>query len=85
MIKLFPARKLSAFPYHLSDVDFLEEKSHVLFSPGNVRIPGAYYGKSIEVEYLSGAVVFKATITPPVALFDLVTLNRTERLTLYPD
>jgi hypothetical protein len=57
----------------------------VLFSPGNVRIPGAYYGKSIEVDYPSGEVIFEATITPPMALFDLVTLNRTERLPLYPE
>ena len=78
-------RGKETFSRIVGDVDFLEDKGHVLFSPGNVRIPGAYYGKSIEVDYPSGEVIFEATITPPMALFDLVTLNRTERLPLYPE
>lgn len=69
----------------VGDVDFLEPAGHVLYTAGNVRIFGEYYGKSIEVAYPSGEVIFEATIIPPTAFFDLVTLSRTERLPLYPE
>lgn len=69
----------------VGDVDYLQPSGHILYTAGNVRHDGSWYGKSIEVDYPSGEVIFEATIRPPVALFDLVTLNRTERLSLYPD
>ncbi len=69
----------------VSDVDFLLDESHVIVSPGASSVNGVNYGKSIEVLYPSGEVIFEATITPEEALLGLVVLHRTERLPLYPD
>ncbi len=68
----------------VSDVDFLENDDHVLFSPGAIVDQGSAVGKSIEIDYNSRSVVFEATIMPPVAFFDIITLHRTERISLYP-
>lgn len=68
----------------VSDVDYLANEDHVIFSPGAVNLNGSLYGRSIEVDYNTGAVLFEATIIAPVAFFDIITLHRTERLTLYP-
>ncbi|MGI9547635.1 MAG: hypothetical protein ACR2MM_10385, partial [Flavobacteriaceae bacterium] len=67
-----------------SDVDYLADDEHLLFSPGAVSFNGSLYGQSIEVNYNTNSVVFEATIIPPLAFFDIITLHRTERLTLYP-
>ena len=67
----------------VSDVDYLESVDHVLFSPGAVSFNGSLYGKSIEVDYDTQELIFEATITPPSAFFDIITLHRTERLSLY--
>ena len=69
----------------VSDVDYIANEDHVIFSPGAVSFNGSLYGKSIEVAYPSGELIFEATIIPPMAFFDIITLHRTERLTLYPD
>ena len=68
----------------VSDVDYLENDDHVLYSPGAILDQDNAFGKSIEIDYNSRSVVFEATIIPPVAFFDIITLHRTERLTLYP-
>ncbi len=68
----------------VSDVDFLENEDHVLFSPGAIIDQGAVFGKSIEIDHNSRSVLFEATIIPPVAFFDIITLHRTERISLYP-
>lgn len=67
----------------VSDVDYLESENHILFSPGAVTLNGARYGKSVEIDFSTGTVVFEATITPPQAFFDIITLHRMERLSLY--
>jgi len=69
----------------VSDVDYLETVNHVLLSPGAIQSGGAAFGKSIEVDVNTGEVIFEATITPPKAFFDLITLHRTERLSIYPE
>jgi arylsulfate sulfotransferase len=69
----------------VSDVDFLEAEGHVIFSPGAIQAGGANSGKSVEVDFDSGEVLFEATIIPPIAFFDIITLHRTERLPLYPE
>lgn len=69
----------------VSDVDFMEEEGHVLFSPGAISYNNEILGKSIEIDYESGAIIFEANIIPPTAFFGIITLHRTERLPLYPD
>lgn len=68
----------------VSDVDYIVDHNSVLFSPGAVAYNGGEYGKSIEVDYDTKEVLFEATITPPISVFQ-ITFHRTERLTLYPD
>ncbi|MDX1745531.1 MAG: aryl-sulfate sulfotransferase, partial [Halobacteriales archaeon] len=68
----------------VSDVDYAAGTDHVFFSPGAVDFGGTSYGKVVEIERASRAVVFEATITPPEPFF-IVTFHRTERLSLYPD
>lgn len=68
----------------VSDVDYRPEENHMLVSPGAVEFGGEYYGKVIEIDRGTGALVFEATITPPQP-FRIVTFHRTERLSLYPD
>ncbi len=67
----------------VSDVDYLETEDHVLMSPGAVLFNGLSFGKSIEVDYSSGDVIFEATMFAPLTIGP-ITLHRTERLTLYP-
>jgi len=57
----------------------------VIFSPGAIQAGGAAFGKSVEIDFITGEVLFEATITPPIAFFGIITLHRTERLTLYPE
>jgi len=68
----------------VSDVDFFPEENHVFFTPGAVSFNGDY-GKVIEIDYDSGDVLFEATIRPPVPAFGLITLHRSERMSLYPE
>ena len=69
----------------VSDVDYYPEENHVFFIPGASNFGGSKYGKSIELDYTQQQVIFEATITPPVAAFGLITLHRTERMTMYPE
>jgi len=67
----------------VSDVDFHQDVNHIIFSPGDVNFSGKY-GKVIEVDYNSSAVLFEATIYPPSQYPGSITFHRTERLSLYP-
>ena len=78
-------RGADTFSRIVSDVDYLDAEDHVLFSPGAVVIGSGAYGKSIEVDYASGEVLFEATIIPPLAFANIITFHRTERLPLYPE
>ncbi len=67
----------------VSDVDYLADANHMLISPGGSGGEGTRFGKSIEVDYQSGEVIFEATIKSQKALAETVVLHRTERLLLY--
>lgn len=67
----------------VSDVDYFPEEDHVFFSPGAITHPEPV-GKVVEVDYETGNRIFEATITPPAAMFSIVTFHRTERLPIYP-
>jgi len=77
-------RGADTFSRIVSDVDYLASEDHVIISPGAIQNGGAAYAKAIEVEAETREVLFEATITPPIAFFDIITLHRTERLPLYP-
>lgn len=67
----------------ISDVDYHVAEDNVMFMPGAVGFNGVEYGKVIEVDYTTRAVVFEATITPPTSAWGM-TFHRAERLPLYP-
>ncbi len=75
-------RGASTFAHIVSDVDFLSNVNHVIFSPGAVN-GATNYGKVVEIDYATKDVLFEATITPPKSFYG-ITFHRTERLTLYP-
>lgn len=64
----------------VSEVDYLADENHVVFSPGAIA-PGL--GKIIEVDYDQQQVLFEATITPPQNVANIA-FHRSERLSLYP-
>ncbi|MDX1673017.1 MAG: aryl-sulfate sulfotransferase [Balneolaceae bacterium] len=68
----------------VSEVDFFPDENHVFFTPGATRFGGEDYGKVVEIDYSQQAVLFEATIIPPVPAFGLITLHRSQRLPLYP-
>lgn len=74
-------RGASTFSAIVSDVDFLGDDNHVIFSPGAVNTT-TNYGKVIELDYVTQNVLFEATLTPPQSFYG-ITFHRTERLTLY--
>ena len=76
------ARGAATFSHIVSDVDFLSSENHVIFSPGAVN-NSSNYGKVIELNYATQAIVFEATLTPQQTFYG-ITFHRTERLTLYP-
>jgi arylsulfate sulfotransferase len=67
----------------VSDVDYHAAEGNIMFMPGAVSFDGVDYGKAIEVNRTSHAVVFEATITPPTSAWG-ITFHRVERLSLYP-
>ena len=67
----------------VSDVDYHAAEDNVVFMPGAAASGAGAYGKVVEVDYATRAVVFEATITPPTAPFG-ITFHRVERLSLYP-
>lgn len=77
------ARGDATFSRIVSDVDYHVDEGNVVFMPGAVVYEGRSYGKMIEADYATGAVVFEATITPPIAPFG-ITFHRVERMPLYP-
>ncbi len=68
----------------VSDVDYIVDNNSVLFSPGATAFNGGEYGKSIEIDYGTKEILFEATITPPISVFQ-ITFHRTERLSLYSE
>ena len=68
----------------VSDADYHVDEGNVVFMPGAILSGAAPTGKMIEIDYSTGEVVFEATITPPIAAFDLITFHRIERLPIYP-
>lgn len=68
----------------VSDVDFLNDVNHVIFSPGAVFGKTGSYGKIVEVDYQTKNVLFEATVIPPKGYNGVLTFHRTERLNLYP-
>jgi len=75
-------RGVETYARIVSDVDYLPEADRVFFSPGSVDAGGSSYGKVVELDRTSRAILFEATITPPEPRF-IVTFHRTERLSLY--
>ncbi|MEM7655614.1 MAG: aryl-sulfate sulfotransferase [Bacteroidota bacterium] len=67
----------------VSEVDYLVEQDHVVYSSGSITFGGVNVGKIIEVDYATRDVISEVTLTPPIAPFK-VTFHRTERLSLYP-
>jgi arylsulfate sulfotransferase len=76
-------RGAETFSRIVSDVDYHAAAGTVMFMPGAVGFDGREYGKAVEVDHATRAVVFEATITPPTAAFG-ITFHRVERLPLYP-
>ncbi|MCI4667670.1 MAG: aryl-sulfate sulfotransferase [Bacteroidia bacterium] len=70
------SRIVSAVAYH-------PEENTVLFTPGAIVNNGESYGKVIELDYATKQVLFEATITPPVAPFN-ITFHNVKRMSLYP-
>ena len=66
----------------VSDVDYLPDDNHMIFSPGAINY-GIDYGKVIELDYATKENLLEATITPPHAFYG-ITFHQTERMTLYP-
>ncbi len=66
----------------VSDVDYLPDDKHIIFSPGAINY-GTDYGKVIELDYVTKDNLFEATITPPHSFYG-ITFHRTERMSLYP-
>jgi len=71
----------ATFAHIVSDVDFLSDDNHVIFSPGSTY-NSTYYGKVVELDYNTQDVVFEATLSPTKANYG-ITFHRTERLKLY--
>ncbi len=67
----------------VSKVIYYEDVDHVLYTPGAVRFGGEDYGKVLEIDRLSGDVVFEATVSPPIAPFG-ITFHNVHRMRLYP-
>jgi len=68
----------------VSDVDYFPGSNRVFFIPGAVSFIGDTYGKVVELDYDTQEVIFEATILPPAAAFGIITLHRTERMSIYP-
>jgi len=75
-------RRGETFSRIVSKVFYLEEQDHVLFAPGAVVNNGDVNGKVIEINRLSGEVVFEATIIPPMPFFN-ITFHSVLRFPIY--
>ena len=78
-------RGAEMFSFIVSDLDYLADADHMLISPGAAGPSGDKFGKSIEVDYATGEVIFEATIRSDMALGTAVVLHRTERMSFYQD
>ncbi|MDH4045338.1 MAG: aryl-sulfate sulfotransferase [Gemmatimonadota bacterium] len=67
----------------VSAVDYHAAEDNLVLMPGAAGSGAGAYGKVVEIDYSTRAVVFEATITPPTAPFG-ITFHRVKRLSLYP-
>jgi len=75
-------RGTETFSSLVSDVDYLSETNHVLFSPGYKAENGnGKGGKIVELDYVSKEIVFEARLTGASSF----QFHRAERLSLYSD
>lgn len=77
-------RGQETFSRIVSDVDYYPEQNHIFFIPGATNFGRSQYGKTIELDYDSQQIIFEATITQPEPAFGIITLHRTERISMYP-
>ena len=78
------ARGAETYSRIVSDVDFDAERGVVTFAPGAVaRETASPYGKVVEVDRATGAVLVEATIRAPTTRYG-ITFHRVERMPLYP-
>jgi arylsulfate sulfotransferase len=75
-------RGLETYSKYVSDVDYLPEDNHVIFSPGGINSGGVIAGKIVEINYDTQEILFEVTITPNPG--PGICFHRTERLSLYP-
>lgn len=66
----------------VSNVNYLEDKNHVLFSPGAIEFNGLMRGKVIEIDKQSQTVQFEATITAPLNFY-IITFHNVHRVEMY--
>ncbi|MCB0501334.1 MAG: aryl-sulfate sulfotransferase [Bacteroidetes bacterium] len=71
-----------AFSRIVSDADWMEEFNSVVITFGSV-IQDGDYGKIVEVNRSTDQVLFEATIKAPAAFFSLLTMHRSERVSIY--
>lgn len=77
-------RGASTYSRIVSKVGYHETTDNILFTPGAILFEGKNYGKTIEVDRQSNQVVFEATLTPPMANFN-ITFHNTQRVLLFDD
>jgi len=68
----------------VSDVDFNESSGHVFMSSGSIAEGDQRFGRVLEIDKSSRSIIYDARITPPAAGFGIITMHRTERMSLYP-
>ncbi|MCF8319137.1 MAG: aryl-sulfate sulfotransferase [Sphingobacteriaceae bacterium] len=76
------SRGIQTYSRIVSDVDYLAEQNHIIFSPGAVN-NNANYGKIVEIDYTSQSILFEATLFAPKPYYG-ITFHRTERITRFP-
>lgn len=73
-------RGSATFSRIVSDVDYYPATNSVVFTPGACVNGGNAYGKIVEVDKATSAVLFEATINPPAAT-RVVTMHRSDKIT----
>jgi arylsulfate sulfotransferase len=76
-------RGVDAYSRIVSKVSYHSFEENVLFTPGAVHSNGRDQGKVIEIDHRTGAVVFEASVFPPIAPFT-ITFHNVQRVDLYP-
>jgi arylsulfate sulfotransferase len=76
-------RGVETYSRMLSDVTYIEDVNHIIFSSGTILSNGRN-GKVIELEYNTSTPIFEATISHPSSTASYI-FHRTKRLNLYAD